>query len=443
MEISELYKVFTQSNAVTIDSRNCPVGSVFFALKGEKFNGNKFAVSALESGCSYAVVDEWNEEIIPPRVIVVDNVLTTLQKLANYHRKKLKTPILGITGTNGKTTTKELVATILAKEFKVAYTQGNFNNHIGVPLTLLSMNKSHEIGVVEMGANHPGEIKALCEIAEPNFGLITNVGKAHLEGFGSFENVIKTKGELYDFIRQAEGKVFVNKDNTYLYELSDGMDRILYGKNDVSLFASGNIAIANPFLEFTWSFFDKSFYVKTNLVGEYNLDNVLAAVAVGKFFGINAEYISAALEEYEPKNNRSQFERTESNDLIIDAYNANPTSMKASLEFFSKIPSEMPKTVILGEMKELGDISEEEHKKLLKFVQQQPFQKIYLVGEIFKSLSLCDTIMEDSEVKNRKCFYSENVEELCIELQKNPLNGHYILLKGSHSVHLEKTVEYL
>lgn len=444
MEISELYNVFKQSGTITTDSRNCPTGSLFFALKGENFNGNKFALAALENGCGYTVVDEWNEKEVPPRVIVVEDVLNTLQKLANYHRKKLKIPILGITGTNGKTTTKELVATILTKEFKVAYTQGNFNNHIGVPLTLLSMNKSHEIGVVEMGANHPGEIKALCEIAEPNFGLITNVGKAHLEGFGSFENVIKTKGELYDFIREKDGKVFVNKDNSYLYELSEGMDRILYGKNDESLFASGNIAIANPFLEFTWCFFDKSFYVKTHLVGEYNLDNVLAAVAVGKFFGINAEYISAALEEYEPKNNRSQFERTERNDLIIDAYNANPTSMKASLEFFSKIPSDLPKAAILGEMKELGDISEEEHENLLKFVRQQPFRKVYFVGEAFKNLSPCDKMLQEEPIeKERECFFAETVEELRDELRRHPLNGYYILLKGSHSVHLEKTIEYL
>lgn len=431
MDISELYKIYKQYPDITTDSRACQKDSIFFALKGERFNGNIFAEESLKQGCSYAIVDEWDSKEPNERIIVVNDVLQTLQKLANYHRKKLKVPILGITGTNGKTTTKELIATTLSREFKVAYTQGNFNNHIGVPLTLLSMNKSHEIGIVEMGANHPGEIKSLCEIAEPNYGLITNVGKAHLEGFGSFENVIKTKGELYDFIRVHEGKVFVNKDNTYLYEMSEGMDRILYGKNDSSLFASVSIAEANPFLEFYWSFFDKAYRVKTNLVGEYNLDNVMAAVTVGKFFGINADYISAALEEYEPKNNRSQFERTEKNDVIIDAYNANPTSMKASLEFFAKIPSSLPKIAILGEMKELGDITEEEHTKMVGYLEQQPFQKIYLIGNVFKKMD------------HTKFPVFETVEQLIEELKQHPLSGGYVLLKGSHSVHLERVIEFL
>lgn len=431
MEISELYKLYKQYPVVTTDSRICPKDSMFFALKGERFNGNLFAEKALADGCAYAIVDEWNDTH-DERVIKVDNVLETLQKLATYHRRKLKIPILAITGTNGKTTTKELIATTLTRELKVAYTQGNFNNHIGVPLTLLSMKKEHEIGVVEMGANHPGEIKMLCEIAEPNYGLITNVGKAHLEGFGSFENVIKTKGELYDYIREHEGKVFVNKDNEHLADMSEGMDRILYGKNDSSLFASGNITDATPFLEFDWSFFDKSYRVKTQLVGEYNLDNALAAVAVGKFFGINADRISAALQEYEPKNNRSQFERTEKNDLIIDAYNANPTSMKAMLEFFAKIPTDLPKAVILGEMKELGAIAEEEHAKMLEFLHRQTFEKMYLVGSIFKK----------TEKLPNACFF-ETVEELTEELKQHPLTGHYVLLKGSNSVHLEKAVEWL
>jgi UDP-N-acetylmuramoyl-tripeptide--D-alanyl-D-alanine ligase len=342
MKTEELYSLFLHYPTITTDSRICSRDAVFFALKGENFNGNLFAEKALEDGCAYAVVDEWPEdEPVNERIIVVDDVLSSLQKLATYHRRKLKIPIIGITGTNGKTTTKELIAIALSREFKTAYTQGNFNNHIGVPLTLLSMNSSHEIGVVEMGANHPGDIRELCEIAEPDFGLITNVGRAHLEGFGTFENLVRAKGELYDFIREHEGKVFVNKESHILYEMSDGMNRILYGKNDPSLFASGSIADATPFLEFDWSFFDSSYRVKTNLVGEYNFDNAIAAVAVCKFFGINAERISAALEEYEPQNHRSQFKRTEKNDLIIDAYNANPTSMKASLDFFTSIPSSL------------------------------------------------------------------------------------------------------
>lgn len=432
METAALYNLFCQYPAITTDSRVCRKDSIFFALKGEKFNGNLFAEKALESGCAYAIIDE-EPERKNDRIILVEDVLLSLQALANWHRKKLKIPLIGITGTNGKTTTKELIAVALSKEFKVAYTQGNLNNHIGVPLTLLSMNKSHEIAVVEMGASRPGDIRELCEIAEPNYGIITNVGKAHMEGFGSFENLVGTKCELYDFIRGHGGKVFVNKDSQILYERSDGMDRILYGKNDASLFASGTIANATPFLEFDWSFFDSSYRVKTNLVGEFNFDNAIAAVAVCKFFGINAERISAALEEYEPTNHRSQFKRTEKNDLIIDAYNANPTSMMASLEFFSSIPSSCPKIVILGEMKELGESSNEEHEKIVQFLREQPYDKIYLVGPVFSKW-----------IEGNATFrLFDDVDELIETLKNEPVSDRYILLKGSHSVHLERVVDSL
>jgi UDP-N-acetylmuramoyl-tripeptide--D-alanyl-D-alanine ligase len=430
MEISELYTIYKQHPLVTTDSRNCPKDSIFFALKGENFNGNRFAEKALDEGCAYAVVDEWEGIPAGKRIIVVEDVLNTLQKLANYHRRKLKIPIIAITGTNGKTTTKELVSAILSKEFNVAFTPGNFNNHIGVPLTLLSMTENHEIGVVEMGANHPGEIKLLCDIVEPDFGLITNIGKAHIEGFGSFENIKKTKGGLYDFIREHGGKVFVNSDDALLCEMSSGMDRILYGRNNSELFVSGKLYSAHPFLEFDWNFFEHTYYVKTQLVGAFNFDNALAAVAVGKYFGINAEYISEALEEYAPKNNRSQFERTQKNDLIIDAYNANPTSMRVALDFFVKIPSALPKAVIVGEMKELGDITKEEHVDLLRFIAEQSFSKVYLVGEAFNE--------SDSPFPVFK-----TVEELIAELRKHPLENHYVLLKGSHAVHLEKAIPYL
>lgn len=434
MNTAALHSLFLDHSTITTDSRHCPRGSIFFALKGAHFNGNLFAEKALEAGCAYAVVDEWPEDKpVGERIIMVDDVLQSLQKLANYHRRKLKIPIIGITGTNGKTTTKELIAIALSREFRVAYTKGNLNNQIGVPLTLLSMDKSHEIGVVEMGASHPGDIRELCDIAEPNYGLITNVGKAHLEGFGTFEHLVATKGELYDYIREKEGKVFVNKENTTLYALSEGMDRILYGTNDASLFASGRIANATPFLEFDWSFFDSSYRVKTNLVGEFNFENAIAAVAVSKFFGINAERISAALEAYEPKNNRSQFKRTAMNDLIIDAYNANPTSMKASLEFFSSIPTSLPKMVILGEMKELGAIGDEEHLKMVQFLRKQPYDRVCLVGSVFKH----HTGEDDS------FHLFEDVEQLIGMLEKEPVSNHYILLKGSHSIHLEKAVDYL
>lgn len=434
MEIAELYEIFLQHPVISTDSRTCPSGSIFFALKGENFNGNKFAESALEIGAAYAVVDEWENRPPNPNIIVVNDVLKTLQNLANFHRRKLKIPIIGVTGTNGKTTTKELTAVILAKKFKVAFTQGNFNNHIGVPLTLLSMNETHEIGVVEMGANHPGEIKELCEIADPDIGVITNIGKAHIEGFGSYENIRKTKGEIYDYIREKEGKVFVNKDNSTLLEMSEGMNRILYGRDNPDLFVSGTLSAETPFLHFDWNFFEHPNKVKTHLVGEYNLDNALAAVSIGKYYGINAKYISQALEEYMPQNNRSQFERTENNDLIIDAYNANPTSMKIALNFFLTIPSDLPKAVILGEMKELGNISGKEHEKLIAFLNSNPLDKIFLVGSSF---------VEHESLMNNNFSVFKTVEELNDHLSNNPLSGYYILLKGSHSVHLERCIDYL
>ncbi len=436
MNISELYEIYTKHPFVTTDSRNCIPGSIFFALKGENFNGNHYAKKALDSGCAYAVVDEWDEESSEERIIIVSDVLKTLQDLANYHRRKLKITIIGITGSNGKTTTKELIAAILSKKFNVAFTQGNYNNHIGVPLTLLSINRTHEIGVIEMGANHQGEIKELCEIAEPNIGLITNIGKAHIEGFGSIENVIKTKCELYDFIREKEGKVFVNKDNTTLYEKSMEMDRTLYGRDNPELFVSGSLSAETPFLYFDWNFFEHPHQVKTHLVGEYNLDNALAAAAIGKYFGINGQQISNALETYEPKNNRSQFERTANNDLIIDSYNANPSSMKASLEFFVKIPSNLPKAVILGDMKELGDISIDEHQKLIEFVREQDLDKIFLVGSIFSQVV-------QSTILSENILVFEDIDQLNNKLKQEPIKGHYILLKGSHSIKLDQAISLL
>lgn len=432
METAALYDLFLKYPFITTDSRICPKDSIFFALKGERFNGNLFAEKAIEAGCAYAVVDE-KPERENERIILVEDVLRSLQQLANWHRRKLKIPIIAITGTNGKTTTKELIAVALSKEYKTAYTQGNLNNQIGVPLTLLSMNKWHEIGVVEMGASRPGDIRELCEIAEPDYGIITNVGTAHMEGFGDFDSLVNTKCEMYDFIREHEGKVFVNKECQILYERSQNMNRILYGRNDPSLFASGTIAHSTPFLEFDWSFFDSPYRVKTHLVGEFNFDNAIAAVAVCKFFGINAERISAALEAYEPTNHRSQFKRTEKNDLIIDAYNANPTSMKASLEFFSSIPTSLPKMVILGEMKELGKSSDEEHEKVVRFLGEQTFEKVYLVGSVYNKW------VDD----NNAFRLFDNVENLIRTLEKEPVSNHYILLKGSHSVHLEKAVESL
>ena len=430
MLIPELYNIYKQYPVITTDSRVCPDGAMFFALKGPTFNGNKYAEEAVGKGCSYAVVDEWDEHKARPEyIIVVDDVLTVLQKLANHHRNQFKTPVIAITGTNGKTTTKELVAAVLSKEFKVLYTQGNFNNHIGVPLTLLSMTKEHEIAVIEMGASHRGDIKELCEIAAPNFGLITNIGVAHIEGFGSVENIVKTKTELFDYLEQNNGKAFVNSSLKDALSLPHKMDMNEYGIDNQSLFVSGSIISNYPYLEFEWQFFEKKHHVKTHLVGDYNMDNALAAITIGSFFGINSEFINDALETYIPKNSRSQFEKTEKNTLIIDAYNANPTSMKAALDNFVNYPLS-PKALIIGEMRELGGVSQAEHQQLVDLIKAYSFTQVYLVGSSFKQLSTDYPIYD-------------NVGDLIQELTAHPLSDYCILIKGSNGVQLEKVVSFL
>ena len=336
MTIPELYELFIHNPKVTTDSRNCPRGSIFFALKGDKFDGNQYAEKALASGCVYAVIDN-PDYFIGERTILVDNVLTTLQQLAHRHRKVIGCPIIGITGTNGKTTTKELLASVLSTKYNLLYTEGNLNNHIGVPLTLLRLTHDHEMAVIEMGASHPGDIKELVDIAQPNYGIITNVGRAHLEGFGSFEGVIKTKGELYDYMRRTKGKIFINQDNKYLKEIANGIEQVTYG-SDETAFAWGCVVSCNPYLTFEWKQQGKIHTVETHLIGNYNLDNALVAVAVGRFFKIPAERISRAIAAYEPTNNRSQLKKTENNELIIDAYNANPSSMKVALDNFATMP---------------------------------------------------------------------------------------------------------
>ena len=354
MELSTLYKCFLECEEVTTDSRNCPAGSMFIALKGGNFNGNAFADAALKQGCRYAVVDE--PQYASPgntQFILVDDCLRTLQALANYHRRSLGTKVVGITGTNGKTTTKELIAHVLMKKYRVLYTQGNLNNHIGVPLTLLRLKPEHEMAVIEMGANHPGEIHDLVQIVEPDCGLITNVGKAHLEGFGSFEGVIRTKGELYDFLRMKPGAVvFIQNENPYLNKIAHGLTCVRYG-SAADLDVSGQVTSCSPFLAFRWETEGEKQEVQTHLIGAYNLDNALASIAVGRYFGVDSKAISEALSAYIPQNNRSQFKATVSNQLIIDAYNANPTSMMAALNNFKQMDGGH-KMVILGDMKELG-----------------------------------------------------------------------------------------
>ena len=427
MSIIDLYDLFIHNPQITTDSRNCPKGSIFFALKGDKFDGNQYAGKALASGCVYAVIDN-PDYYIGERTILVDNVLKTLQQLAHHHRKVLGLPIIGITGTNGKTTTKELLAAVLSTKFNLLYTEGNFNNHIGVPLTLLRLTHDHEMAVIEMGASHPGDIKELVDIVHPNYGIITNVGRAHLEGFGSFEGVIRTKGELYDYIRRSKGKIFIKKENEYLQSIAKGIEQITYGNGD-DAFASGQVVSCDPFLVFNWKQQGKLHTVETHMIGSYNLDNVLAAVAVGRFFKIPAERISRAIAAYEPTNNRSQFKKTDNNELIIDAYNANPSSMKVALDNFITMPVQ-PKAIILGDMRELGPTSDEVHAEVVEQIKKGQFDKVFLCGEHFSKVG-----------KEFSPFAT--TEAMVEELRKQPLKGYHILIKGSPSMGLEKLADIL
>lgn len=429
MNIESLYTIFLDHPLITTDSRNIPANSIFFALKGETFNGNTFAGQALAKGAAFAIIDE-PEFALDDHFIVVDDVLLCLQKLARYHRDQLGLPIIAITGTNGKTTTKELVAAVLSQKFNVNFTQGNLNNNIGVPLTLLSMSGETEIGVVEMGANHQGEIKTLCEIANPDFGIITNIGKAHLEGFGSFEGVIKTKSELYNFLKEKKGKCFINADNELLIRQAAGLEQITYG-NSTEYFMAGEVADSESYLVIKALFERGWLYLKSKLVGDYNFENLLAAACVGKYFEIDPLIIQEALAAYTPSNNRSQLIRTEKNTIIMDAYNANPTSMMAALINFAKIRN-VQKCLILGDMLELGETSEYEHQKIIDYIEDENFQDIFLVGPIFKN------------TKNRtekKKF--EQVELLSNYLKTQPIENKFILIKGSRGIHLEKILDIL
>ncbi|MDR2469052.1 MAG: UDP-N-acetylmuramoyl-tripeptide--D-alanyl-D-alanine ligase [Tannerella sp.] len=423
--LSELYALYLQHPVVTTDSRTASAGAIFFALKGDSFDGNLFVDKALEAGCVCAVVD--NPELrTDDRIIVTDNALHTLQQLAALHRRTLATPMIGITGTNGKTTTKELLAAVLSEKYHVLCTQGNLNNHIGVPLTLLRLTRAHEIAVVEMGANHLGEIGALARIARPDYGLITNVGAAHLEGFGSLEGVIRAKGELYDFLRTNGGKIFIHKENASLQAIAGGLEQITYGET-VDACVSGKITDCHPFLDFQWTHAEQSFNVHTQLVGGYNLPNALAAVTAGCYFGIDAGKINAALTAYVPDNNRSQWRKTPFNALIVDAYNANPDSMQAALANFAALHVH-PKAVILGDMLELGADSRRLHDDIVRRLETCTFERVILCGKRFT----------DTGSSRYDCF--PDVTALREYLLRHPLQGYYILLKGSHSIHLENII---
>ena len=429
METSLLYKYFLECGKVTTDTRDCTEGSMFIALKGANFNGNAFASQAISGGCRYAVVDEAeyaNDE--EGRILLVDDCLKALQELAAWHRRELGTKMIGITGTNGKTTTKELIAAVLKEKYNVLYTQGNLNNHIGVPLTLLKLTPEHEMAVVEMGANHPGEIKTLVNISCPDYGIITNVGKAHLEGFGSFEGVIRTKGELYDYLRANGGKIFIQNENPYLNSIAEGLECIRYGAED-GLYVSGKVLSCSPFLTFSWKSEDKVHEVQTHLIGSYNVDNALAAVAIGRYFGVDDDAICHALSSYEPRNNRSQLVEAGGSRFVIDAYNANPTSMAAALENFRMIDAGH-KMVILGDMKELGEASLEEHQKVADMLAGCGFDRVILVGPEFgKTVNAFE--------------HFNNADEVYSVLSSDMPKGYMILIKGSNSMKLAGLAEKL
>ena len=418
MNIQGLHQIFLNSNGVCTDTRKIEKNSVFFALKGATFNGNKFAKKALENGCNYAIIDE-KEFQEDERFILVNDVLNCLQQLATYHRKQLKCPVVGITGTNGKTTTKELIFNVLNSQYKTVATQGNLNNHIGVPLTLLSTPLNTEMLIIEMGANHAGEIAFLCEISQPDFGIITNIGKAHLEGFGGYEGVIKTKSELYKFIERTNGKLFINSEDELLLSLSQYSERIIYGENC-------SLISANPLVEFSF----KETSISTKLIGSYNYPNLTTACSIGDFFGISIENCKSAIESYTPSNNRSQVEKSQKGNIIImDAYNANPSSMQVAIQSFEQMEAKN-KIAILGDMLELGEHSLKEHQRITKQLNKENFHQVVLVGNEF------------AQTKS-DFIYFENTNQVSHWIQKNPIQNSTVLLKGSRGIRLETLRELL
>ena len=445
MDIKELYHLYQQHPCITTDSRDCPKGSIFLALKGASFDGNLFAKAALEKGCAYAIVDN-AEMATDPRIILVDDTLQTYKDLAREHRRQFDIPVIGITGTNGKTTTKELIRAVLSEKYNVLATEGNFNNDVGVPKTLFRLTKEHEIAIIEMGASHPGDIKTLVETAEPTCGLITNVGRAHLQGFGSFEGVVKTKGELYDYLRtRKDGLVFINADNDYLCDmLTDELWCTPYSTDPEKQYSciSGEVVSCDPLLKFRWrkplAELEQSgaslkwHKVQTHLIGAYNIDNLLAAIAVGINFGVDRKQIDHALENYMPTNNRSQLVETAHNRLIVDAYNANPSSMAAALENFQMMTVKEGETkmAILGAMRELGTASAEEHQKTVDLLAATGMTDVWLVGEEF----------EQTHTDFRKF---KDVEAVKAELQQYRPQGRLILIKGSNSTKLYQLPQFL
>lgn len=422
MTIPALYQLYLQHPSIQTDTRKLKQGDIFFALKGPNFNGNQFASKALEAGAAYAVIDE-AQDSPDDRLILVNDTLQTLQDLASYHRDQFSIPFIAITGSNGKTTTKELVSTVLAGHFKTYTTQGNLNNHIGVPLTLLSIKQDAEMAVIEMGANHQKEIAGYCVYTKPTYGIITNCGKAHLEGFGGIEGVRKGKGELYDFIREQEGSIFMYDDYDYLHEMSAGIThKILYGTQQGDII--GTVYTSEPFLQVSITKGLQGALIKSHLVGAYNLPNILCAIAIGKHFGVPDEKIITAIESYVPSNSRSQMIEKDSNHIILDAYNANPTSMRAAIENFARL-SVPDKVMMLGGMMELGEESIAEHQQIVDLIKQYSWKNVVLVGGDFAKAQHPYIYLPDSTAA--ATWY-----------QQQHFSHTHLLIKGSRSMQMEK-----
>lgn len=414
-----LYQLYQQHPMVCTDSREAAPGSLFFALKGEQFDGNRYATKALAAGAVAAVVDD-PQYASDHRCLLVDNVQETMQQLARHHRRQLSAPVIGITGTNGKTTTKELIATVLSAKYRTAFTRGNLNNHLGVPLTLLSIKPTDEMVVIEMGANHQGEIAALCSVAEPETGLITNIGRAHLEGFGGFQGVIKTKTELYSYLKQRGGLAFVNRQDSLLMSHVENLPKITYGTTDADVCAT--VMPTGPRLTLAFHHRGEQFEVATQLMGHYNFGNVMAAIAIGLHFEVEPGLIASAISQYTPSNHRSQWIETPRNQLVMDAYNANPSSMEAALNEFAKLNTTRQKILILGGMRELGEESANEHQLVLEKAASVGASRIIVVGE---------------EFRNSGHEWYPDSQSLATHLLSQPITGAVLLIKGSRGNKLE------
>ncbi|MCZ4243272.1 UDP-N-acetylmuramoyl-tripeptide--D-alanyl-D-alanine ligase [Pedobacter punctiformis] len=427
-----LYAHFLENLQISTDTRNIIKGSLFFALKGDHFNANEFAAQALENGASFAIIDEEKYKI-SDRYLLVEDVLTSLQDLARHHRNQLNIPVIGLTGSNGKTTSKELVNAVLAERYKTFATFGNLNNHIGVPLSILSIRNDVEVAIIEMGANHQKEIELLCTIAQPTHGIITNVGMAHLDGFGGFEGVKKGKAELYAYLKKTNGYTFINRDNSYLMEMSTaaGLNKLIFYGTETGNTIKGQLKSSDPFIEVDWTNHEEESSVKTHLTGSYNFENILAAICIGDFFDMNPESINQGLANYQPKNNRSQLTKTDRNTVICDFYNANPSSMSAALNNISVLTADQ-KTAILGDMFELGPESAIQHELIAKQAFESGLNEIIFIGKDFYAYK-----------DNTKAKFFKTPNEAAAYLQENPIKNNMILLKGSRGMKLESLLQYL